>query len=168
MAEENQAAEGQEQQQPQIQFGLQRLYLKDLSFEAPQGVQAFTQDWEPQVQQELNNTINKLDENNHEAVLHITITVKLGDKVAFLAEVQQAGLFATAGMNEQQIAHAMSTAAPAMLFPYAREALDNIIVKGSFPALMIPPVNFDALFAQAVQKAKADAQQNAEAPESVQ
>lgn len=150
---EDQATEGQETKAPeQPHFGLQRLYLKDVSFEAPLGVKAFAQEWKPSVNQEMATAVNKLDENNYECELTLTVTVKLEDKVAFLVEVKQAGLFAIAGMPEQQAAHAMSTAAPEMLFPYAREVIDSVVTKGSFPALMLPPVNFNAMFAQAVQE----------------
>ena len=165
---EDQATEGQAQEKPEVQFGLQRLYLKDLSFEAPLGVKAFAQEWKPSVNQEMATAVNKLDDNNYECELTLTVTVKLEDKVAFLIEVKQAGLFGVSGMVEQQIAHAMSTAAPEMLFPYAREAIDNAVIKGSFPALMLPPVNFNAMFAQAVQQQQQKAAEAQEAPESVQ
>lgn len=174
MSEENskpaqdQASEGQQGGEPQVQFGLQRLYLKDVSFEAPLGVKAFAQEWKPSVNQEMATAVNKLDEQNYECELTLTVTVKLEDKVAFLVEVKQAGLFGLTGMSEQQAAHAMSTAAPEMLFPYAREVVDNVVTKGSFPALMLPPVNFNAMFAQAVQEQQKKAAAAQAAPENVQ
>jgi preprotein translocase subunit SecB len=166
------AGQGSEAQKPndkpQPHFGLQRLYLKDVSFEAPQGVKAFAQDWKPEVNQEMTTAVNKLDENNFECELTLTVTVKLADKVAFLVEVKQAGLFGVSGMGEQQTAHAMSTAAPEMLFPYAREVIDSVVTKGSFPALMLPPVNFNAMFAQAMQQQQQKAAAAQQSPESVQ
>lgn len=174
MSEENskpaadQASEGQPQEKQEVHFGIQRIYLKDLSFEAPLGIKAFAQEWKPAINQEMATAVSKLDDKNYESELTLTITVKLDDKVAFLIEVKQAGLFGISGMSEQQIAHAMSTAAPEMLFPYAREAIDNAVIKGSFPALMLPPVNFNAMFAQAVQQQQQKAAAAQEAPESVQ
>ena len=165
MAEENntQAAEGGAQEAPSQQFAMQRIYLKDLSFEAPLGVEAFKQQWQPKVNQELNTKTNKIDDDNYEVTLTLTITVKLGeDDTAFLVEVQQAGLFLVKGLEGKQLAQVLNTTCPNILFPYAREAVDNVITKGSFPALMLPPINFDALFAQAVAQAKQQAEGGAE------
>ncbi|GAA6167004.1 protein-export chaperone SecB [Sessilibacter corallicola] len=160
MAEEHAAgqaaSEGSEQK---VQFAIQRIYIKDLSFEAPMGAQAFRKQWKPAINQELNTKTTKIDENLYEVILTLTVTVKIEEETAFLVEVQQGGAFTVAGLEGQQLAHALNTACPQILFPYAREAIDGVVTKGSFPALMLPPVNFDALFAQAV----AQAQQNAEA-----
>lgn len=155
MAEEhNQEAAAAAENPTEQQFAVQRLYIKDLSFEAPMGAEAFTKQWQPAVNQELGNKVNKLDDNNYEVILTITITVKLGEETAFLIEVHQAGIFNITGLEEQQLAHVLNTMCPQILFPYAREAIDNVITKGSFPALMLPPINFDALFAQAVQQSQ--------------
>ena len=158
MADENntQAAAGDDQQAQQ-QFAMQRIYLKDLSFEAPMGVEAFKKQWKPQVSQELNTKTNRVEDDNYEVVLTLTITVKIEEETAFLIEVQQAGLFLVKGIEGQQLAQVLNTACPQILFPYAREAVDNIVTKGSFPPLMLPPINFDALFAQALAQAKAKA-----------
>ncbi|MBB3167142.1 protein-export chaperone SecB [Simiduia aestuariiviva] len=158
MTEENTtgaAAATEEAATPGQQFALQRVYLKDMSFEAPMGVKAFMQEWKPQVDQELNTKANKVDDTSFEVTLTLTVTVKLGEETAFLVEVQQGGLFHISGLPEQALPQVLNTACPQILFPYAREAIDNVVVKGSFPALMLPPVNFDALFAHAVQQAKA-------------
>ncbi|TQV65996.1 protein-export chaperone SecB [Exilibacterium tricleocarpae] len=158
MADENstEAAAG-DQQQGQQQFAMQRIYLKDLSFEAPMGVEAFKKQWKPQVNQELNTKTNRVDDDNYEVVLTLTITAKIDEETAFLTEIQQAGLFLVKGIEGQQLAQVLNTMCPQILFPYAREAVDNIVTKGSFPPLMLPPINFDALFAQAMAQAKANA-----------
>ena len=156
--EANQAGDGA----PKVQFAIQRVYLKDLSFEAPMGAAAFRKQWQPNINQELNTKASKIDEDLYEVVLTLTITVKLDDETALLVEVHQAGAFTIIGLEEKQLTQALNTACPQILFPYAREAVDNAIVKGSFPAVMLPPVNFDALFAQAVAQAK----QKAEAGET--
>jgi preprotein translocase subunit SecB len=136
------------------QFALQRIYVKDLSFEAPLGVNGFSQSWKPQINQEINTRNQKVGDNQFEVVLGLTITVKFDDKVAFLVEIQQAGLFAIKGLDDKQLAHVLNTMCLQILYPYARETIDGLAVKGSFPALMLPPINFDALFAQAVAQSK--------------
>lgn len=140
------------------QFAVQRIYIKDVSFETPMGVEAFRQQWQPKVGQELGTAANKVDEDLYEVILKITINVQLGDKTAFLVEVQQAGLFAVSNIEGPQLAHLLNTACPHILFPYAREAIDNLCLKGSFPALALPPINFDMLFARAIAQAQAEAE----------
>lgn len=157
MAEElNGAAANSEA--PKAQFAMQRIYLKDLSFETPLGPEVFKKQWKPQVNQELNTQTAKIDENLYEVVLTLTITVKLEEETAFLVEVKQAGLFFINGLEGQQLAQALNTACPQILFPYAREVVDNVVTKGSFPALMLPPINFDALFAAAMAQAQKQAE----------
>ncbi|AWF83115.1 protein-export chaperone SecB [Microbulbifer sp. A4B17] len=143
---------------PQVQFAMQRIYLKDLSFETPMGAEVFKKQWKPQVNQELNTKTAKIEDDLYEVALTLTITVKLEEDTAFLVEVKQAGLFGIKGLEGQQLAQALNTACPQILFPYAREVIDNAVVKGSFPALMLPPVNFDALFAAALDKAQKESE----------
>lgn len=140
------------------QFVIQRIYVKDMSFEAPLGVDAFALAWKPQVNQEINSKNRKVGDNQYEASLSLTITVKLEDKVAFLVEVEQCGVFAISGFDDTQLTQILNTLCLQILFPYARETIDNLAVKGSFPALMLPPINFDALFAQAVAQRQAEEQ----------
>jgi len=161
MSEENQTPEqaaAGEEQAAQPQFGIKRVYVKDLSFEAPQGAAAFTGQWTPKVSQDLNTQINRLDDTHLEVILKITVTVKMDEeKTAFLAEVHQAGIFEVKGIDGVPLQHLMTSGCPQILFPYAREAIDNIAVRGGFPPLNLPAVNFDALFAQAIAKAQAEA-----------
>lgn len=140
-----------------MEFTLQRIYLKDLSFESPMGARAFTRQWQPKVNQDLATRITKLDDSHYEVVLDITITVKDDDETLYLVEVKQAGLFFASGLDEQQLAAVLNTHCPNILFPYVRETVDSVISKGSFPALMLPPINFDALFQQAMANASARA-----------
>ena len=159
MAEEGTAAAQEEQAQQQ--FVTQRIYTKDISFESPITPNVFRQEWKPAVNVDLNTKTSRIDDQgNHEVVLTLTITAKLEEQTAFLVEVQQAGIFFVAGFEDEALRQLLSTVAPTILFPYAREAVDNLVVKGGFPALMIAPVNFDALFRQAV------AQQAAESGEA--
>tara|TARA_R110000823_G_scaffold125385_7_gene252085 strand:+ start:5498 stop:5998 length:501 start_codon:yes stop_codon:yes gene_type:complete len=147
------------QQQSQQQFAVQRIYTKDLSFESPMSPGVFREQWQPQVNVELNTRSDKVDEEgNFEVVLVITITAKVQEKTAFLCEVHQAGVFLLRGFEGDDLRRILGTAAPNILFPYAREAIDNLVVKGGFPAVMLAPVNFDALFQQAQQQAKQKAE----------
>lgn len=150
------------EQKPQQQFALQRIFLKDLSFESPQVPGVFKKEWKPKVNMELNTKNAKLEDDVYEVVITMTITAKQDDEVAFLIELQQAGIFLIKGMPEEQVKQILGAMCPNILFPYAREAVDNAVLKGSFPPLMLAPVNFDALYQQALAK-----QQQA-APTSVQ
>jgi preprotein translocase subunit SecB len=158
----NEAAEAAtSKEQPQVEFNMQRVYVKDISFETPQGVEAFKKEWKPSVNQEMATKAERIEEGVFEVVLHLTVTVKADDEVLYLVEVQQAGIFTVSGLEGQQLAHVLNAACPNMLFPYAREAIDGIVTKGSFPALMLPPINFDALFMQAMKQAQNEQQAKA-------
>ncbi len=139
------------------QFALKRIFLKDLSYELPMGAEAFTRQWQPKVNQDIGTEVKKMDEEHYEVVLRITITVTEEDATVYLIEVQQAGIFRVVGLEATQLAHMLNTQCPAILFPYAREMIDSVSVKGSFPALMLPPINFDALFQQAVAEQRSKA-----------
>lgn len=153
MAEE-QAANTQEQ--PQQQFAMQRIYNKDLSFESPATPEVFKKQWQPKLNVDLNTKSDKIDEQgNFEVVLSITVTAKVDEETAFLVEVQQAGIFFIAGFEGEDLRRILGTAAPNILFPYARECIDSMCVRGGFPAVQLAPVNFDALYQQALTQAAA-------------
>ena len=152
MADEQQAASNN---QPQQQFAMQRIYTKDLSFESPATPEIFREQWEPSVNVDLNTSSKAVDDQgNFEVVLRITITTKLGEQTAYLVEVQQAGIFRVAGFESEDLRRILGTAAPNILFPYARENIDSLCSRGGFPALMLAPVNFDALYQQAMAQAQ--------------
>tara|TARA_B100000795_G_scaffold189510_1_gene144292 strand:- start:1266 stop:1811 length:546 start_codon:yes stop_codon:yes gene_type:complete len=146
--EENGAAASEASDQPQIM--IQRVYLKDLSFESPNSPQSFTADWKPEVGVDLNSQARQLNETSFEVVLRITITATAEEKTVYLTEVQQAGLFHIANVPKESMGQVLGAFCPNILFPYAREAIDNLVQRGSFPALMLAPVNFDALYAQSM------------------
>lgn len=133
------------------QFGLQRIYVKDLSFESPGAPQSFLGEWKPEINLQLNSNAEKIDDENnaYEIVLTITLTVKNNDSVAYLIEVQQAGLFAISGVEGDQLEHLLGSYCPNILFPYGREVVSDIVARGSFPQLLLTPVNFDALYMEA-------------------
>ena len=140
------------------QFSLQRIYVKDLSFEAPKSPEIFRQEWSPSVALDLNTKQKHLEGDFHEVVLTLSVTVKTAEEVAFIAEVQQAGIFLVKGLDPASMSHTLGAFCPNILFPYAREALDSLVIRGSFPALMLSPVNFDALYAQELQRQQAAGQ----------
>ena len=142
---------------PQAQFALQRIYIKDVSFEAPNSPAAFTKQWKPEVKLDLNTNGRKVDEQHYEVSVKITVTAKNEGETAFLVELVQCGLFAAVNIPEQQLAPMLGAMCPNILFPYLRENIDNLVVKGGFPALMLAPVNFDAIYAQALKRKQEEA-----------
>ncbi len=152
--------EKEEQQAPeQPQFALQRIYVKDISFESPGAPDVFQQQWKPQINMDLNTSNRKVSDSQFEVTLSLSITAKVEEKVAFIVEVQQAGIFHISGIEGPQLAQTLGAFCPNVLFPYAREAVDSVVNKGSFPSLMLAPVNFDAIFAEAMKRKQEEAQQ---------
>lgn len=158
----NAAAQGGQQQQGPM-FALQRIYLKDTSFESPKSPDVFKGQWAPKITFNLNTSNEKLSEGVYDVVLRLTIEAKQEDNIAFLVEVQQAGIFTLDGFNEADLERALATVCPNILFPYARETIDALVVRGSFPPVMLAPVNFDAVYAQS--KAQKE-QQSQQAPQA--
>ena len=144
-------------EQPEQQFGIQRIYIKDVSFESPQGAAIFGKAWKPAVQQELSTTTTGMGDDRYEVVLTITVTGKLDDQPAFLVEVQQAGIFLMKGLSEEQVRQVAGANCPTILFPYAREVIDSLMARGTLPPLMLPPINFDALFQQVLEQQGSEA-----------
>ncbi len=157
--EQNTAAQ---EEQPSPQFSVQRVYIKDASFESPNAPGIFISPWQPEVGLEMNTQTSQLGDNAYEVILTLTVTVKNEDKTAFLVELQQAGIFTIAGLAEAEMHHTLGAFCPSILFPYAREAIDNLVTKASFPALMLSPVNFDALYTQQVAQAQQQANEEAQ------
>lgn len=141
---------------PETHFSIQKIYIKDVSFESPDTPQAFSfTKWEPKIDLNLNNAHNNIDDNLYEAVLTITATVKHQDKTAFLVEVQQAGIFAVMGFNDNDKKYLLGSQCMNILFPYARETISDITTRGGFPPLILSPVNFDALYQKHMQQQSA-------------
>jgi preprotein translocase subunit SecB len=149
--------ENQQAAADQPQFALQRIYIKDSSFESPNSPEIFQEQWQPEISLDLNTANKKLTDTQFEVVLSLTVTAKIGEKVAFIVELQQAGVFLIAGMDEAQTGQTIGAFCPNLLFPYARETIDSLVTKGSFPALMLSPINFDAIYAEAVRRQQEEA-----------
>ena len=146
-----------DQEQPTgPQFALQRIYLKDSSFESPGSPGVFQGQWTPKINFDIKSKHEKLQDDFFEVVLVLTVEAQVDEKAAFLVEVHQAGLFAAKGFDESQLENMLATVCPTILFPYAREAIDSLVLKGSYPALALAPINFDAIYAQQKQARAAE------------
>ncbi|MFT6039443.1 MAG: preprotein translocase subunit SecB [Candidatus Azotimanducaceae bacterium] len=150
------------------QFSLQRIYLKDASFESPRAPESFMGQWKPKVNLELNSKHKSVGDDLFEVGLRVTVTVKKeDDEVVYLSEVEQAGIFLIKGLAEEAMAQTLGSFCPSVLFPYAREALDSLVIKGSFPPLMLAPVNFDAIYEQSRQQMAAQQQEDRAESETI-
>lgn len=142
-----------DEQPVQKQFSIQKLYIKDSSFESPGSPECFTyQKWEPKIDVNLTNNQRHVQDDLYEAVLVITATVTHEEKTAFLVEVHQAGLFSIEGFEEEEKRYLLGSQCMNILFPYLREAISDLSVRGGFPPLLLSPVNFDALYQQHLQQ----------------
>jgi len=137
------------EQTQEATFVLQRIYVKDASFESPKSPEAFLKQWKPSVALELNVSNVSIDDDNFEVTLGLTVTaINELEEVIYLIELQQSGIFVIKGVTEEVLAQTLGSFCPSVLFPYARETIDSIVTKGSFPPLMLAPINFDTMYAQ--------------------
>ena len=141
--------------EPALKFLIQRIYMKDSSFESPNTPDVFKTEYKPSVQFNMNTKTNNFQDNFYEVILTMTAEVKSSDdKVFFIAEVQQAGIFNIEGFDEEKLTEVLHITCPNVLYPYGREAIDNLATKGSFPPLMLAPVNFESAYVQALEQSK--------------
>ena len=162
MAEENASKE----EQQAARFVIQKIYTKDVSFESPNSPDIFREEWKPKLDLQLGNEYRRIDEDNHEIILSVTVTAKVGDKTAFLVEVKQAGIFSLTGYSDEEMGPLIGSYCPNTLFPFVREVVSDVVTKGGFPQLVLSPVNFDAMYMhqkeQAIAQAKAQATASAD------
>lgn len=146
-----------------VTVALQRVYLKDTSFEAPNSPAVFTGEWGPNVSLNIGTKSNDLGDGAYECVLSLTAEAKQQDKTAFLIEIQQAGIFLLHGLEPADLQRALVIFCPQQLYPYAREAVADLTGKGGFPPLQLQPMNFEAIAAEAIRRQQAgnDAQAGA-------
>ncbi|MDD2833873.1 MAG: protein-export chaperone SecB [Methylotenera sp.] len=153
MAQEdsNVAQEGNnEAQEPG--FSIEKIYLKDASLEIPHAPQIFTERTQPQVGIELSNVAQQIEAGVFEVAIKVTVTSKIADKTVFLVEVTQAGIFQIRNVPEENIAMIVGITCPNILFPYARESISDLTIRGGFQPVLLNPINFEALFAQQQQQ----------------
>jgi preprotein translocase subunit SecB len=137
-----------------VQVSLQSVYLKDSSYESPNGPRLpGNQTWEPKFQLNMNTSVEDLSPDAREVLLTVTVEAKQGEATLYLVEVKQAGVFSITGASGEDLKRLIGSFCPNVLFPYAREVISGLIVKGGFPNFLLPLVNFDALFAQSQQPA---------------
>ena len=140
-------------------FTVEKLYVKDVSFEAPGTPQVFNDNGQPQLQMNLNQRVQKLSDTAYEVVLGVTLTCTIADKTAYLAEVQQAGVFGMVGFDDVTLDVMLGTHCPNALYPYARQAISDLIQGGGFPPFLLQPINFEALYAEGLRQRAEQAQQ---------
>lgn len=135
---------------PEQVFVIQKVYTKDISFETPNTPEIFREkDWQPNINLQIQSRSKQLEDNVFEIVLMVTVTAKIDDETtAYLAEVQQAGIFRVAGFEDEEMRYMLGSYCSNILFPFAREVVSDLVTRGGFPQLLLSPVNFDAMFAQ--------------------
>lgn len=140
-------------QAPLKQVVLQKIYVKDASLEIPLAPQVFTKAWQPQIDVQVTTSLLPLNAEQHQVLLQVTVTAKLDQDIAFLAEVQQAGIFLLKGITETaERQRVLGTDCPNILFPFARETVAELVVRGGFPQLLLQPIDFAALYQEHLRK----------------
>ena len=140
---------------PSGQFAIHKIYVKDISFETPNTPTIFTEEWNPNVNMQLGSEAVHVNDTQVEVILTVTVTTNIGEKTAYLVEVHVAGIFQISDFPRQAIEHMAATVCPNILFPFAREVVCDLVTRGGFPQLLLAPVNFEALYAQQQQEARA-------------
>ena len=136
----------------QAQFTVEKIYVKDVSFEAPNTPQVFNEQGQPQLSMNLNQKVARLEGDLFEVVLGVTLTCTLNDKTVYLAEVEQAGIFGLAGFDDRTLDMMLGTYCPNVLFPYVRQSISDLIQNGGFPPFYMQPINFEALYAEGLRR----------------
>ncbi|KFN44192.1 protein-export chaperone SecB [Arenimonas oryziterrae] len=152
MTDQTSPVAGADSAAPQAQFTVEKIYLKDVSFEAPNAPLIFNEQGQPQLNMNLNQKVGRLSDDMFEVVLGVTLTCTLGEKTVYLAEVQQAGIFGLAGFDERTLDMMLGTYCPNVLFPYVRQSVSELIVNGGFPPFYLQPINFEGLYAEGLRR----------------
>lgn len=133
-------------------FTIEKIYVKDVSFESPNSPSIFNENVQPDLQLNLNQKVQRLSDTAFEVVLGVTLTCKAGDKTAYVAEVEQAGVFGLIGLEPQAIDVLLGTQCPNILFPYVRSMVSDLIQAGGFPPFYLQPINFEGLYAETLRQ----------------
>ncbi len=140
------------------QFNVQKLYLKNVSFESPNSPLVFNEQAQPQLQLNLNQKVSRYDDAAYEVVLTITVTCTINEKTAYLVEVDQAGVFGLTGFDEAGLDMMLGSHCPNVLFPYARQAIGELISQGGFPPFLLQPLNFEGIYAEQLRRRREEGQ----------
>lgn len=133
-------------------FAVEKIYVKDVSFEAPGAPQVFTEQGQPNLEMNLNQRVQRVADNLFEVELGVTLSCKLADKTIYLVEVRQAGLFGLGGFDDQTLDAMLGVHCPNILYPYARQSVSDLITAGGFPPFLLQPINFEALYAEGLRQ----------------
>lgn len=158
---ENPSSGAAEQQGVPAQFQLQKIYVKDVSFELPNAPEVFRDEGQVEIKLNLSQRMNNLEDDVFEVILTVTVTASIEEKTVYLAEVAQAGLFVIRGLSESQQQGVLNTLCPHTLFPYASRTISGLVSDGGFPPLVLQPINFEQVYQQRLQEAQARAEQAA-------
>ena len=164
MADENSVNQNGEQQveTPEgVQLVIQTIYAKDISFESPNSPEIFLEQYKPEISVNLNNRVKELENDSHEVELQVTVSSKVGEKTAYIAEVKCGGVFGIKGMDDETRSRLLRTFCCEQLFPYVREAVSETISRGGFPRFVLQPINFNSIYQQAQQQAAQQEEANA-------
>ncbi len=157
---QEQPQEAAQDQAPQPFFNIEKIYVKDLSVEVPNAPEIYLEREQPQIEMQLNTQSRQVEEGIYQTILTITVTSKVKDKTAFLVEVQQGGIFRIQNLPPETMETALAIGCPNILFPYAREAVSDAVLKAGFPPLLLQPVNFELMYMQQRQAQAAAGQPN--------
>ena len=141
-------------QAPNPEFNIQRVYIKDISFESPSTPEIFKVEWKPELNLDINTDAKRLEGDLFDVTLKLTVKVKIGEKIPFLIEVKQSGIFLLKNFPEEQLHYMLGSFCPNILFPYARETISDLTTRGGFPPLYLAPINFDVLYQQHMEAQK--------------
>lgn len=145
------------------QFEINKVYTKDISVETPNAPEIYKAEWQPEIDLQLGNHLQALEEEGlYEISLTLTVTAELADKVAYIVEVEQAGIFTVEGFEEEHQAYIMGAIIPNILFPYARETISTLTQKAGFPAMLLNPIDFNSMYQHQLQEAAEAAAENSE------
>ena len=141
-------------EQPQPIFAIEKIYVRDLSLEIPNEPNIFLERDTPEINMQLGSKNQTIDEGLYEVLLTVTVTAKINDKIMFLVEVQQAGIFRIRNVSDEEIGPVLGIGCPNILFPYLREVVSDVVTRAGFPAVILSPVNFEAIYQQKIAEAK--------------
>lgn len=161
MTDQTTPAAGADAAAQQAQFSVEKIYVKNVSFEAPNAPHIFNEPGQPQLNMDLNQKVVRLADSAFEVALAVTLTCRLNDKTVYLAEVEQAGVFGLTGFDERTLDMMLGTYCPNVLFPYVRQAVSDLILGGGFPPFYLQPINFEGLYAEGLRRRAEQAQQPA-------
>ena len=159
----NPAAAAEEKKAPKAQISLQKMFVKDISFEAPNSPQIFQQQSQLEVQLNIGQQARPMENNDYEVLITVTVTAKAGEQTAYLVEVQQGGVFHIEGLEQAQTHGALGAYCPSVLFPYARQIISDLVGNGGFPPLLLQHMNFDAMYADQMRRQQEEAAKNEQA-----